>query len=55
MGRVETDKYQPWVPKSPPSDLFPFAYTFKCIVPGINVVDETEQAKKYLANLVVEK
>ena len=30
MGRV-TDKYQQWVPKAAASDLFPYAYTFKCI------------------------
>ena len=24
-------EYVPWLPKAKPSDLFPFAYVFKCI------------------------
>lgn len=30
MGRV-TATYVPWVPKAKPSELFPYAYEFKCI------------------------
>ena len=30
MSQVDI-KYQPWVPKAPPSDLFPFAYNLQCI------------------------
>ena len=30
MSRV-TSEYKPWVPKAKPSDLFPYAYSLKCI------------------------
>ena len=31
MSQVDTTKYQPWVPKAEPSDLFPYAYNLQCI------------------------
>lgn len=39
MSQVDTTKYQPWVPKAEPSDLFPHAYNLECV----KTIDELKQ------------
>ncbi len=49
MSQVDTAKYQPWVPKAPPSDLFPFAYNLECVKSIDKLIELLSTPTNYMA------